>query len=235
MEPRIGVTLAWDPDYAGYRLRKDYCTCIQAAGGVPLLVPDLPPSQAPQVLDGLDGLVLSGGGDYPPQFYGGCGYTPPTSRDTWEMALLRSAGDRGLPVLGICRGCQGLNIARGGDLIPDLGRTGRYAPHQQPAPRQQTSHWVTLTHPMLRRLYGAERIRVNSFHHQAIGRLAHNLTVAARAEDGVIEAVFAGPEPFAGGFALGVQWHPEAMEDRVPFQALVQAAQTYEKGGSPVA
>ena len=199
MGPRIGVTLAWDPDYAGYRLRQEYCACILAAGGLPLLLPDVSPDQADSVLEILAGLVISGGGDYPPQFYGGTGYIAPSSRDDWEMALLRSARDRGLPVLGVCRGCQGLNIAWGGDLLPHLAPNGPYPGHQQQLPRQRTSHWVILTHPTLRRLYGAARIRVNSFHHQGVRRLGQGLAVAAQAPDGLTEAILADQGPFALG------------------------------------
>lgn len=224
MLPLIGITMDEDRDYAGYRLRRDYCACVSAAGGLPLLLPHLPPDQAGPVLDLLAGLIVSGGGDYPPQYYGQGPAQPPTERDQWEWALLRGAWARGLPILGICRGCQGLNIALGGDLIPDLPSRGRYGPHDQSQPRWQASHGVRLLRPELQRCYGCSWLWVNSFHHQAVGRLAPALVLAAASPDGVAEAVLS---PAPAPFAWGVQWHPEALRDMPPFRALAEAAGKY--------
>ncbi|MDO4732518.1 MAG: gamma-glutamyl-gamma-aminobutyrate hydrolase family protein [Bacillota bacterium] len=226
MRPRIGITLSTDTAYAGYRLRKDYCHCLLGCGGSPLLLPDLPETLAEEALDGLEGLLLSGGGDFPPQCYGMGSFQAPTARDLWELALLRAAWQRGLPILGICRGCQGLNIALGGDLIPDLPRAGGYGQHQQQQARQQRSHMVELLHPRLQQLYGRKQLWVNSFHHQGLGKLAPGLLPAALAPDGLCEAVLSRED---GRFALGLQWHPEALQELPPFLALLKAARKYMK------
>jgi len=226
MRPRIGITCSTDAAYAGYQLRKDYCRCLLRCGGLPLLLPDLPEALAGEALDGLEGLLLSGGGDFPPQCYGETPFQPPTERDLWELALLRTARRRSLPILGICRGCQALNIALGGDLISDLPRAGGHGWHQQQQARQQRSHTVQLLHPRLQQLYGQKQLWVNSFHHQGLGRLAPGLLPAAQAPDGLCEAVLSRE---GEGFALGLQWHPEALQELPPFLALVEAARAYAK------
>ena len=259
MHPYIGITLNPDPAYAGYQLRRDYCQCLQHCGLIPLLLPNLPPACAGEVLDKLDGLIISGGGDYPPQCYGQGPWQAPSPRDLWELALLREAWERRMPILGICRGCQGLNIVLGGDLLQELPQKPGQPPHQQSLPRQLSSHPVELCHPFLQQLYGQRRIWVNSFHHQGVGRVAPGLSVAATTPDGVIEALLRiddtthrtmapnrdqlpgaqqaphdpqglthESEPKPGtGWALGLQWHPEALHQLPPFQALAAAARNY--------
>lgn len=220
MLPRIGISLQTDPAYAGYRIRKDYCELISAAGAIPLLLPDQPPRLAGEVLHSLEGLLLSGGGDLPPQSYGQGPWQRPAARDLWELALLREAWQRRLPILGICRGFQALQVSQGGALLQELTAAG-FPGHQQSLPRQAVSHPLRLCHPFLQRLYGREQIWVNSFHHQGVNVAAEGLSIGAVAPDGLIEALLHLEED---RFALGLQWHPEALHSQEAFRALVAAA-----------
>jgi len=192
------------------RLSKAYVRAVEQSGAVPLL---LPVTAAPRLwrvyLKLVDGLLLSGGGDVDAFHYGqeampAQGTVQP-ERDRMEIYLARRALKDGLPVLGICRGAQLLNISAGGTLYQDLQGVAALQ-HSQRAPRSYAIHPVLVRRPsLLHRLLGQERIRVNSFHHQAIHLTGAGLCVSAEAPDGVIEAVEATGHPFA----LGVQWHPE--------------------------
>lgn len=223
MPPRIGITMPPYPGYQGHKLRDDYPRLVAAAGGLPLLLPASVGLKAAEALPALDGLLLSGGGHFPPQWAGADGHTEPTARDILELELAQGAWERALPILAICRGFQGLNIALGGSLITELRGRGGIC-HQQKQPRGQPSHEIRLRGGMAR-LYAADKLLVNSFHTQAVDRLAPPLTPCAWAADGVVE----GAEAIEGRFALGVQWHPEALGDITLFQALLQAA----AGGRP--
>jgi putative glutamine amidotransferase len=209
--PRIGLTLDVDEAGATWLLRRAYAEAVASAGGLPLLLPHQPDA-APELLALCDGLVVTGGDfDVAPELYGearrpACGPARP-ERTGSELALLRLALARGLPVLGICGGMQLLAVALGGtlyqDLEADLGRTG----HQQPHPKDVPSHEVEVAAgTLLARLVGAGPLPVNSTHHQAVREPGRGAVVSARAPDGVIEAI----EVPALRFALGVQWHPEA-------------------------
>lgn len=232
--PRIGI--------AGQDRKqvKDYCDAVEAAGGEP--VPLFPGAASPDArLDDLDGVILTGGPDIDPAWYGqslreGLGVQLDEARDALEIPLARSALARDLPVLGICRGVQVMNVAAGGTLHQDLVLAGvpRGAHNQReavpPPPLDAAVHEITVTPgSRLAGILGATRIGVNTFHHQAIDRPAGRFAVVARSVephgDGVIEAV----EVAGRSFALGVQWHPERMWRRAPanarlFTALVTAA-----------
>lgn len=176
------------------------------AGMLPVGLPPVEPEQAPAYCDVVQGLVLTGGTDVDPRFYGeaaqpGLGPTV-VERDEFELALTREALRRGMPVLGICRGMQVLNVAMDGALRQDLA--GGEIAHGTGSPRA-AYHEIVITDPELERRTGG-RPRVNSLHHQAVSRVAPGLAVAGRAEDGVIEAVVG--EACA---VLGVQWHPEQL------------------------
>lgn len=231
--PVIGVTsYGWD---ARGRLfvPGDYLTAVRLAGGIPVvLVADGPPPE--EIAARVDGVVLVGGGDVDPIHYGADPHPTVTgvdaARDAFELALVRLAIERRIPVLGICRGAQVMNVALGGDLvqhIPDrYGHGVSHAPPDGSGPR--AVHAVTLVPgSKLHHIYGADRIRVRSRHHQAVGRPAPGLAVAATADDGVVEAV-EWTDP-THPFAIGVQWHPEdgiahdALQQRL-FAALVEAA-----------
>jgi putative glutamine amidotransferase len=214
--PRIGLTL--DSEAPGgysqlpwYALRQNYFDAVGAAGGIPLALPH-EPELAAAYLDLLDGLVVTGGAfDVDPSWYDGGARHPTVKtkdrRTAFEMAVLRGALDRDMPVLGICGGQQLLNVALGGTLIqhiPDRVENG--LAHEQPNPRTEPGHAVEVVPgTLLHRIVGRERLDVNSAHHQAAEKLGPDVVASGFAPDGVIEAI----ELPTKRFCLGVQWHPE--------------------------
>lgn len=219
--PLIGVTTSVTPDDdrgpAPHRahLNRAYVLAVQAAGGVPVLLPPYLDDRVREALwSRLAGLVLTGGGDVDPATF-----EEPRdpsvdlvseARDALELGLTERALDQGLPLLAICRGVQVLNVALGGTLhqhIPDAYPTSTIA-HSQTEPRQRATHdvKVMVEGTTLGAVLGASELSVNSFHHQAIRRLGRGLRDVAWAPDGIIEGV---DLPDARGLVLGVQWHPE--------------------------
>ena len=192
-------------------LRRVYCDQIVRAGGVPMVLPPVDDAEVLiNMLEGIDGLVLTGGADYNPLWYGEQPekelHTINSTRDLPELLLTRLAFNRQIPILGICRGVQTMAIALGGNLVQDLKTTLK---HSQDAPRSEATHSVTITEgSTLYGLYGQETF-VNSFHHQAVKDCGSHLHVVATAPDGVIEAV----ESTEQKALMGVQWHPEWMGD----------------------
>lgn len=192
-------------------LRRVYCDQIVRAGGVPMVLPPVDDAEVLiNMLEGIDGLVLTGGADYNPLWYGEQPekelHTINSTRDLPELLLTRLAFNRQIPILGICRGVQTMAIALGGNLVQDLKTTLK---HSQDAPRSEATHSVTITEgSTLYGLYGQENF-VNSFHHQAVKDCGSHLHVVATAPDGVIEAV----ESTEQKALMGVQWHPEWMGD----------------------
>lgn len=185
---------------------------LSGVGGLPILVPPLGEAML-GVLDHIDGLLLPGSPSnvHPSYYDGGDSETPDRHdplRDATTLPLIRSAIDRGVPMLAICRGIQELNVALGGSLIQRVhARPGRLD-HRGEGPEVQR---YGVAHPvvvqgLLARIVGAAWIEVNSVHGQALDRLASGLVVEATAPDGTIEAV---AMPSAPGWLLGVQWHPE--------------------------
>jgi putative glutamine amidotransferase len=201
----------------------NYAEQVAAAGGIPVLLPPVPGVAG--AVDRLDGLLLTGGGDIDPGRYGAEPH-PRTvrvsvPRDAAELELLDAALAAGLPVLGVCRGMQLVNVARGGTLRQHLPADAGHTP----APGTFGSHPVRVAAgTRLAGILGANGsgVDVPTAHHQAIDRLGDGLVATAWAEDGVIEAV----EPGAAGdrFLLAVQWHPEAGTDPRLIEALVAAA-----------
>ena len=204
------------------------------------MVLDLHAGDAAHLLDGLDGLILSGGGDIDPQHYGEPkhdAFSPAEDgRDATELALAREAVARSLPLLAICRGAQVLNVASGGTLEQDIPSSidGAQEHYVETTP-STIAHdvWVTSGSVLARLL--SERIEedtlaVNSRHHQAVKTVAPGFTASATAPDGVIEAIERPDLPFC----LGVQWHPENFwrtgEFRALFEGLVAAADA-RRGG----
>ena len=192
-------------------LRRVYCDQIVCAGGVPMVLPPVDDAEVLiNMLEGIDGLVLTGGADYNPLWYGEQPekelHTINSTRDLPELLLTRLAFNRQIPILGICRGVQTMAIALGGNLVQDLKTPLK---HSQDAPRSEATHSVTITEgSTLYGLYGQETF-VNSFHHQAVKDCGSHLHVVATAPDGVIEAV----ESTEQKALMGVQWHPEWMGD----------------------
>ena len=204
-----------------------YHEAIERAGGIPVIVPLLRPEAIAALLDRVDGICLPGGPDLQPSAYGEephpqLGPTEPRV-DAVELALARAADRRKLPILGICRGMQLLNVARGGTLhqhLPDV--VGDHLEHRQPDHGSVTTHHIeAAAHSRLRATLGGPKIEVNSFHHQAVRTLGDDLVATAWAEDGTIEAI---EEP-GERLVLGVQWHAEGLRAHDPlFELLIAAA-----------
>jgi putative glutamine amidotransferase len=192
-----------------------YSQAVERAGGVPILLPVMTePEVTARYLDVLDGLLLSGGVDIAPVRYGQEPHPKlgevDADRDATELPLLREALARDLPVFGICRGIQTLNVALGGTLYQDLPSESPSDIHHQQGdrqiPRSQPSHPIRITPgSRLRAIVGAEEMPVNSMHHQALREVAEELIVSACAADGVIEAV----EMPSRRYVVAVQFHPE--------------------------
>lgn len=210
-------------DLPAVLLPRRYTDMVAAAGGLPVLLPPLPGVTG--VLGRLDGLVLSGGGDVDPVRYGAerdpaCGPASP-DRDEAESALALHALDSGLPLLGICRGLQVINVALGGTLVQHLPDVVGHVGHS-PDDAGYGCHKVSVASgSQLARLLGRTESAVPTHHHQAVDRLGDGLVATARADDGTLEAVEL-DEPAA--FMIAVQWHPEAGDDPSLFDALIAAA-----------
>jgi putative glutamine amidotransferase len=222
--PRIGLTLDVDEAAQRYELKQGYVDAVLAAGGLPVLLPHAP-EVAAAYLALLDGLVVTGGAfDIPPEVYGeprreACGPEKP-HRTGLEKELLEASLASGLPVLGICGGMQLLNVVRGGTLYQDLPSDAGIDGHEQPAPKDVPTHPVKVAAgTLLSRLLGpgVPEHRVNSTHHQAVREPGTGVLVTATAPDGVVEAIELPDLPFA----VGVQWHPEAVLKHDPRQARV--------------
>jgi putative glutamine amidotransferase len=234
--PRIavsGVVRSWDgADRTG--VNAAYVQALLASGGVPLILsPLLGASLAGPALGGFDGLLLTGGEDIDPSWYGAEPsplLSPPSrERDLFELALFAVARQRGLPILGVCRGIQLINVALGGTLVQDIATEQPGALDHRPAGLRDTRSHVVRLEPGSRaaRAMGATSVRVNSSHHQAIKQLAPGLVASGRTSDDLIEAV----ESDSGtSWILAVQWHPEEMhaDRQAPehglFRALVDEA-----------
>ena len=235
MAPLIGVTTSevrrgelatlrrhGEPPQHEMALGLTYMRAVELAGGVPVVLPPLEDGIA-TLLERLDGVCLSGGPDLDPAAYGArahalLGPTEP-ALDRFELELARAADATGMPVLGVCRGAQTLNVARGGTL------------HQHVEGHRQTELATRPVHPvriaprsLASRVLGVRSADVNSFHHQAVDRLGDSLVATAWAPDGTVEAIEDPRHPFL----LGVQWHAETLIDDAAqlalFRALVEAA-----------
>ena len=210
----------------------DYVESVRRAGGEPrVLSMDAAPS-----LEGLDGILFTGGGDVDPKHYGESKHSktnePDAARDAYELELARLALARDTPLLAVCRGLQVVNVAAGGTLIQDIAsEVNQNLEHQIDSPSFAIAHevWVTpgsvLSRVMQEQMEG-DVLQVNSRHHQAVERAASGFSVAATAPDGVVEAI----ERSNSRFCLAVQWHPENFwrtgEFRSLFEEFVKAAET---------
>jgi len=196
---------------------------------VVLLPPGGDAAEAEESLAVLDGVVIAGGGDIDPAIYGAARH-PETNvnapdRDAWELAVADAAIRMGMPLLGICRGMQVLNVACGGTLhqhVPDLVGHEAHSglPHGYGAHKVRVTSGTTVQSI----LPGGEYFEVPTHHHQAVNQLGEGLTAVAWADDGIIEAV---ESASPGEFIVGVQWHPEQGDDPRLFSALVAAAEMH--------
>ncbi|HET91776.1 MAG TPA: gamma-glutamyl-gamma-aminobutyrate hydrolase family protein [Chloroflexi bacterium] len=238
-DPVIGITgrteqSARPPNIPLYSIGQTYVHAILLARGAPVVIPPhLDEDRLRAIFERIDGLLLSGGGDVQPSFFGerdsGLLWSLDERRDRTELALARWALAERLPVLAICRGHQVLNVAAGGTLIQDI-------PTQVPgalthtvvagSPRDSVAHTVeVMAGSRLSAMFGAGELGVNSAHHQAVKDVGADMVVTARAPDGIIEGLERRDHPFC----VSVQWHPEAMGETHPpmrqlFAGLVQAA-----------
>jgi putative glutamine amidotransferase len=240
MKPLIGISPS--PDETGmdhghfrrYALSDTYTKSILAAGGIPVILPPHVES-IDALLDSLDGIVFSGGGDIDSSYWDeephAEAYGFDEERDAFELQAIPKVVARDMPMLGICRGIQTVNVALGGSIVQDipdqLPGSLQHRQHRDGKMRDTTSHTVTIKEGenLLHKIVGDTALETNSFHHQAIKDVGEGLEVIATADDGVIEALW-NPQMT---FGLAVQWHPEMLASDHPdhaaiFEAFVKAA-----------
>ena len=236
--PLIGLSASINDK--GYSMvSATYINSIVKAGGTPVILPAVTDGQTLRnAVAQLDGLILVGGADVNPLWYGESpiqqlgGVDP--QRDLYELKLIKLASDRNIPILGICRGCQLLNVAFGGTLYQDIPaqRRGNHIKHQQSLPTTYGSHAVYVKKEgPLAAIFGKDTLAVNSSHHQAVKDVAPGFEAIAFSPDSIIEAITAYPNRSI----LGVQWHPEALTNGGDttmlkiFTHLVGKAETFHK------
>lgn len=219
-KPRIGVVANLLIVESGmlpgiYRsyVNQDYIESLEKAGCVPVILPVLNDLEdIKDQMEGLDGVLLTGGYDIDPILYGeqplrGQGYSMPEV-DRYYMAAIHAADQLGKPVFGVCKGLQAINVAFGGTMYQDLGKQCPESfEHTQQAPRYAPTHFVEVQPESFLSQVLPQRTAVNSFHHQAVKDLAEGFVITAKADDGVVEGI----ERQKGTFMCGVQWHPEMM------------------------
>ena len=235
--PVIGLTALRSPDQTSYHhtLTGPYVRCITAAGGYPVLLPSIP-DRCGEALSLVDGLLLIGGGDIEARHLGAENHPKAKFfnplRDEFELALIKLAAQRKMPMLGVCRGLQIMNIALGGSLYQDINdEQGTAFDHMRELTPDLPVHAVSIAaESCLASILGTTSVSVNSVHHQAIKDVSSKLKAVAWAPDGVIEAAESCGD---SGFMLGVQWHPERIAEKQPeqlrlFERLVRAAEQYQ-------
>lgn len=236
MIPVIGITSSYDRVTGRTFLSRHYVQAVEAAGGLPVILPCLlTEKHSEPILKSIDGLLLSGGVDVDPILYGEeplptMGDICP-QRDRFELSLTKQALEEDMPIFGICRGIQLLNIAAGGNVLQDIGSAIKNPlKHDQSGPRWYGTHTIkTLPGSRLSSILG-EKTLVNSFHHQSVDRVADGFKATAWSADGIVEGI----ESQVHKFVLGVQCHPECMWDRDEnilniFKAFVQAAESNKR------
>lgn len=217
-----------------------YVNAVKRAGGVPVVIPITTDStQIAAILSVVDAVVMTGGADIDPLKYMGeepiraLGEITPT-RDEFDMMLIKMAVKRGLPLFGICRGEQLLNVAFGGTLYQDIpSQAGAYIKHNQDAPGSYGTHSIDIEkNSLIYKLLGSEKAVVNSFHHQAVKEPAPGFKVTAKSKDGIVEAI----EMVGTDKVWGTQFHPESFVNAgddffLPlFEHLVKKAKEYRAG-----
>lgn len=227
--PLIGITTSGQYLTGSFCVRGEYVDAVRSAGGMPILLPPGKPEEATAILEQVDGLIFSGGGDIDPTVYNGALhptiYNVDPARDRTELALAKLVLATDIPVLGICRGLEVLVVATGGNLVPHLpDEFGEVVVHRADQ-LHPIDHSVKIVQgTLLEKLVGTTA-QVMSWHHQAVSTVPLEWRVAAKSADGVIEALEHKHHPWA----IALQWHPElSFHDPLQqgiFQALIKAAQ----------
>lgn len=233
MKPVIGIT-TFEEEIKGYHtINSNYINAVFAAGGIPINIPIINDEEDyDYYINIIDGIIFSGGIDISPLSYGENPLKEikciSSIRDKYEFGLFKKVYEQKLPVLGICRGSQLMNVYLGGSLYQDINEQVPKALGHSPGPEllEEAYHSINLkVGSKLHNIFGKEKIYVNSYHHQAINKLGENLEVIAISEDGIIEAI----EATDNRFMVGVQFHPEALIKRYPeflklFRELIMAS-----------
>lgn len=217
MKPIIGLTTYIDDKSSSKLsfLSYSYVNSVVLAGGIPVLIPIIEDSDdISRYIDTVDGILFAGGEDISPLYFGenpiGKINNTSTRRDFLELELFKKAWERDMPIFGICRGVQLMNVALGGTLYQDIDSQfdGVLGHHPDNIGRDELYHTVKIKEgSRLFSIFNTDEIKVNSFHHQAIKDLGKGLTVNAKSSEGIIEGVEAQDKRFA----VGVQWHPECL------------------------
>lgn len=224
-KPFIGITCDYMISEAGMSLgqernfvTKEFIDAVIEAGGVPILIPIINKEEDMlKIMDVIDGIILSGGFDVNPIYYGeepskhvGFTYTP---RDLCELFIVKAAIEKDMPILGISRGQQIMTVAFGGKLYQDISElSDSYINHMQRASINDIGHYVDVKpNTRLHKIFDTDRLLVNSFHHQAAKDVPPNFVVCAVSSDGIIEAIEHKSKPI-----MAVQWHPEIMVKKHP-------------------
>ncbi|MGL5231767.1 MAG: gamma-glutamyl-gamma-aminobutyrate hydrolase family protein [Fusobacteriaceae bacterium] len=222
MKPLIGITVFHETRELNKKyiaLNNAYVEAIEMAGGIPILIPFADEALAKEYVDRCDGILFSGGEDVSPLFYGEdpkkqLGVID-TKRDFWEKALLKAVVEKSKPILGICRGCQVINVFLGGNLFQDIDSQVKnvLGHHPKGVLGDEKYHRIKIKKDSeLYKIFNREIIEINSFHHQSVKELGEDLKVIATANDGIVEAFQS--YDMDEHYILGIQWHPEAMVKR---------------------
>lgn len=215
MKPLIGVSPSISENERLYQISSHNISAISKAGGMPIILPYVTnENDIKQMVQTIDGLYITGGTDVDPNLYGEEPHqkleTVYPTRDNFEQSIIKETLMLDKPILGVCRGCQILNVAAGGNLYQDIYSqiSGNLIQHYQKSPKGHGSHEIHIRKDsLLHQLVGVERWRVNSRHHQASKNIVNSFQVSAKTIDGIIEAI----ESKEHTFVLGLQWHPENM------------------------
>lgn len=210
MKPMIGLTMHTGD--GRFVINQAYIKSVESAGGIPICLPAITVENVEALLNKIDGLLVVGGYDIDPILFDEEPHPKlgevVATRDASDLRVIRAAFEREMPILGVCRGHQVLNVAYGGSLIQDIdSQLEHVVAHHQKSARSQVTHTVNITGPKLQQIFGGNLVRTNSFHHQAVARVAEGFVVAGSTKDGVIEALEHPIHPYC----ISVQWHPEEL------------------------
>lgn len=231
MKPIIGLTM--HPVEGKMEINNTYLQAIKHAGGIPICLPYVDEGTVDAILSSVSAVLLIGGYDVNPLIFGQEPHyklgTVIDERDQSDLLIAKKAFERNMPLLGICRGEQVMNVAFGGTLYQDIDtQVKNVLKHTQASMRHELTHTVELLPSKLQQILGEQSILTNSFHHQAVDAVAPGFIVNARAKDGVIEGIEHQEHPYF----IGVQWHPEGLQNDAPskkiFTSFIDAAIHYK-------